>query len=76
VVDGLRLSQGWSLKEFAAVLGRNERQVARWINGKEHAQLSVVFAVPALRRPLVIGLARLAGTSMELETVIRIRDVA
>lgn len=60
---------GWSLKEFAGAVGRNERQVARWLDGSERAQLDTLFAVEALRQPLVQALAELA----EAEVVVTVR---
>lgn len=60
---------GWSLKEFAAAIGREERQCARWIAGDERAQLDTMFAVEALRQPLVQALAELA----EAEVVVSVR---
>jgi len=53
---------GWSLKEFAGAVG---------------PQLDTIFAVPALRRSLVIALAELAGEGVEVVTAIRVtRKVA
>jgi len=62
-----------SLKEFAALVQREERQVGRWLTGDERPQFDALFAVETLRRPLVIALAELAGEVVELETVIRVR---
>ena len=68
---------GWSLKEFAGAVGRDARQCARWIEGTERPQLDTIFAVPALRRSLVIALAELAGEGVEVVTAIRVtRKVA
>ena len=52
--------RGWSLKEFAAAVGRDERQVGRWINGQERAQFDAIFAVDTLRAPVLQALAELA----------------
>lgn len=65
---------GWSLKEFAAAVDRDPRQVARWLDGSERPQLDAVFAVERLRQPLVQALGELAGA--EVQTVITIRRVA
>src|SRR4029077_252856 len=67
---------GWSLKEFAAAGGRDERQCARWLTGQERPQFDVLFAVDALRVSLVQALAELAGHDIEIETTIRIRRSA
>lgn len=62
-----------SLKEFADAIGRDERQVARWIAGRERPQFDAIFAVAALRGSLVIALAELAE-DIEVSTTIRIRS--
>lgn len=66
-----RVQGTWSLKEFAALIGREERQVKRWMTGEERPQFDLLFAVEALQKPLVIELAKLAH--VEIETVIRVR---
>lgn len=75
-IERVQRRSQWSLKEFAAALQRDERQVARWFNGTEHPQLSAIFAVPELRQLLIIALAELAGTGVEITTAITIREVA
>lgn len=62
---------GWSLKEAAAKVGRDERQVARWLNGAERPQLDALFAVEELRQPVVQALSELVGA--EVEVTIRLR---
>jgi len=64
---------GWSLKEFAAAVNRDERQCARWITGGERPQFDALFAVERLRQPLIQALAELAGDGVEIETVVRLR---
>ncbi len=72
--------RGWSLKEFAAAVDRDERQCARWINGTERPQLDVLFAEESLRQPLIAALAWAVGVCAELsieeEVTIRIRRTA
>lgn len=65
-----------SLKEFAAAIERDERQVARWEDGKERPHFDAVFVIARFRQDLIVALAALAGTSVELETTIRIRRSA
>lgn len=65
---------GWSLKELAGAIGRDERQISRWIRGDERTQVDAVFAVARLRQPFVIALAKLA--ECEIETVVRVRRSA
>ena len=67
---------GWSLKELAGAVNRDERQVARWIAGAERPQFDALFAVEALRQPLVVALAELAGDGVEIVTEIRVRRSA
>jgi len=62
-----------SLKEFAGLVLREERQVGRWITGEERPQFDALFAVESLRQPLVIALAELAGDGVEIETTVRVR---
>jgi len=63
--------RGWSLKEFAAKVERDERQIARWFSGDERPQFDVLFALPEFQQPLVVALASLAG-GVEIETVVRV----
>jgi hypothetical protein len=60
------------LKEFAVLIARDERQVKRWIDGKERPQFDAIFAVDRFRAPLVLALAELAH-DVEIETTIRVR---
>lgn len=77
-LDEARYSLRWSLKELTAEIERatrrkrDERQVARWIEGTERQQFDVLLAVEALRGPLVIALARLSD-QIEIDTVIRVK---
>jgi transcriptional regulator with XRE-family HTH domain len=66
---------GWSLKELAAEVNRDPRQVARWITGQERPQLDALWEVEALRGPLVIALAELSA-QVEVVTEIRVRRTA
>lgn len=61
-----------SLKEFADVIDRDERQVARWEKGEERPQLDAIFAVSDFRAPLVIALAQLSD-AVSVETTITVR---
>jgi glutathione S-transferase len=73
-LDDARAEVKWTLDQLAAALGRDPRQVRRWIAGEERTQVDVVFAVEALRAPFVVALARLA--QCEIETTVRIRKVS
>lgn len=72
-IERVQSRSGLSLKEFAAAVGRDERQVARWFTGVEHPQLAAIFAVADLRQLLVVALAELAGEGVEVVTEIRVR---
>ena len=74
-VRSARQSLGWSLKEFAGELNRDERQVARWEDGKERPQFDQLWAVEDLRGPLVIALASLSE-QIDVTTTIQIRRSA
>lgn len=64
---------GISQKEAAALVNRDPAQVARWISGAERPQMDALLAVESLRQPLVIALAELAGSGVEVTTHIAIR---
>lgn len=74
-IEDVRRTFGMTLQEFAAALGKDERQVKRQIEGKERPQLEVVFAIERFQGPLVIALARLAS-GVEIDTVIHVRRTA
>ena len=57
---------GWSLKELAAKLGRDERQIARWLKGQERVQNDVVLACEELRQPYALQMARAAGARIRI----------
>lgn len=67
---------GVSQKEAAALIARDQAQIARWIAGSERPQMDAIFAVDALRQSFVVALAELAGQGVEIETVVRIRRSA
>lgn len=66
---------GLSQKEAAAAVGHDQAQVARWISGAERPQMDALFAVEALRGPLVIAFAGLSE-DIEITTTIAIRRSA
>jgi ribosome-binding protein aMBF1 (putative translation factor) len=73
-LDIARRDAGWTLDQLAAELKRDARQVRRWIAGEERTQVDAVFAVPELREPFVIALAKLAKCCVE--TIVTIRRSA
>lgn len=60
-----------SQKEAAALLSRDPGQVGRWLTGAERAQLDILFAVAALRQPLVQALGELAGADVQITVTLR-----
>lgn len=61
-----------TLKEFAAELGKDERQVQRQMDGIDRPQIEAVFAVERFQGPMVIAMARVAA-GVEVDTVVHIR---
>jgi len=74
VVRRALVLRGWSLKEFAAAVDRDERQCARWMDGTERPQFDTLWAVRLLRAPLVQAFGELAGASVQI--VITVGKVA
>lgn len=74
VLHRAMLLRGWSLKEFAAAVDRDERQCARWMDGTERPQFDTVFAVVTLRQPVLQAWGELAGA--DVQTIITMRRVA
>ncbi len=64
---------GLSQKEAAALLERDQSQIARWTDGEDRPQLDALFAVAILRKPLIHALAELADDVL-IETVIRMEN--
>ena len=74
-IEEVRRVSGLSLKEFACEVKKDERQLARQIEGKDRPQLEAVFAIERFRGPLVIALAKLAA-DVDVVTEIRVRRTA
>jgi DNA-binding transcriptional regulator YiaG len=62
----------YSLKEFAGLLDRDARQIARWEDGREHPQFAAILAVASLQSVCIVALAGLAE-NVEVITEIRVR---
>lgn len=71
-IERARLLVGWSKKELAAAVDVDDAQISRWEAGKERPQFDRLWAVAAMRTPLVIALAELAKDDIEISTEIRI----
>lgn len=75
IVERVRVLSGLNLQEFARAIGRNERQVYRWINNTERQQLEAIYIVPALSGFLVIALAE-GVPSVDVITTITVKRIA
>jgi hypothetical protein len=63
-------------KEVWAALGHHDAaQLSRWIAGTERPQFDGLFAIEWLRQPLVIALAGLVGSGVEVQTTITLKRV-
>lgn len=71
MADVMRFS-GLSLEEFAYALKKDERQIARQLQGKERPQIEAVLAIDRFQGPMVIALARISA-GVEVDTVIHVR---
>jgi transcriptional regulator with XRE-family HTH domain len=70
VLNRARALHGWSLKQFADAVGRDERQVSRWFLGTERPQFEAAYAVEPLRISLVIALAEQIADGVTVTTQI------
>lgn len=66
-----RVKGALSLKEFADLVARDEREVSKWLDASRRPQLDAIFAVERFRLAFVLALAELAGA--EIEHHIRIK---
>jgi hypothetical protein len=72
--DALVIMRKTRLKEQAAFLGRDERQVARWFNGTEAAPWEELLTIRDLQFPLMQALLEACQRDLvEIDTVIRRR---
>lgn len=62
---------GVSQKQGAALVNRDQAQIARWVSGAERPQLDALFACETLRQPLTQALAEMSGA--EVEITVRMR---
>lgn len=60
------------LQQLAAAVHRDERQVARWMDGTERPHFDALIDVEELQQPLVIAFAELTPR-VEIETIVRVR---
>jgi len=74
-IDEVRCGFRLTLEAFAHALGKDDRQVARWISGEVRPQLETVLAVEKFRAPLLIALASLSS-EIEVTTQLTYRRIA
>lgn len=74
-VERVRELSGLNLQEFAKAIGRNERQVYRWINGTERPQLEAILAVEEFQGLVVTALAE-GVPGVVVRTTITIERIA
>lgn len=63
---------GWSNKEAAAKVGVDDAEFGKWLSGARRPQFDRLFAVEALRWPLILCLATMDDEN-EVETTIKRR---
>lgn len=65
---------GWSNKEAAAKVSVDDAEFGKWVSGARRPQLDKLWAVEALRGPLVIAFAEAADDSgVVVTTSIKVR---
>jgi len=66
---------GWSLKEFAAELGLDERQVSRWMNGQERPHFDRLIALHELHLPLLQAVLELGMNHVVVRTIVSVKGM-
>src|SRR5262245_53510881 len=61
-----------NLDEFAHELGKDPRQVQKWLHAKERPQIEAAWAIPRFRRQLIIAMAHRAD-GIDVMTTISVR---
>jgi hypothetical protein len=74
-IDEVRHTFRLTLQQFAGELEKDERQVARWIDGTERPQIEAVLAKPRFAGVMLIALAQ-AEQGVSVDTVIHVRRSA
>jgi transcriptional regulator with XRE-family HTH domain len=72
VIERVRGLRGWTLKEFAAAVDRDERQLRRWTTGEERPQFDAVYAIEELQPLLALAFAELAGQTVKVRTLVEL----
>ena len=65
----------WSNKEAAARVKVDDAEFGKWLSGARRPQFDRLLAVPELRRPLIIAIAKLAGEGVVVQTTITIQEI-
>jgi ribosome-binding protein aMBF1 (putative translation factor) len=61
VVERVRALSGMNLNEFALAVGRDPRQVSRWLKGEERPHIDAILASEQLQEPMLVALAERIG---------------
>ena len=64
-------SSGLSDKEAAAKVGVDPTEFSKWLKGERRPHFDRLFAVPELREPLCVQLARLSGADVHTHVEFR-----
>jgi ribosome-binding protein aMBF1 (putative translation factor) len=56
-IERVRALSGMNLNEFADAVGRDPRQVSRWLKGEERPHIDAFFASEQLLEPLLVAFA-------------------
>jgi ribosome-binding protein aMBF1 (putative translation factor) len=60
-IERVRALSGMNLNEFADAVGRDPRQVSRWLKGEERPHIDAILASEQLQEPMLVALAERIG---------------
>jgi transcriptional regulator with XRE-family HTH domain len=60
-IERVRALSGMNLNEFADAVGRDPRQVSRWLKGEERPHIDAILASEQLQEPMLVALAERLG---------------
>jgi transcriptional regulator with XRE-family HTH domain len=60
-IERVRALSGKNLNEFAEAVGRDPRQVSRWLKGEERPHIDAIWASEQLQEPMLVALAERIG---------------
>lgn len=68
--------RGWTQKELAAAIDRDQSQVAKWIKGIERVQLDALLAEATFWPLFVVALAEIPGSGIVITTQLTVSRAA